>query len=187
MQTNEHLTDTTLADAAHVDVADGGAAVSDADTLSLSELNQILGKNFPDKAAALKSVKDTYKFVGSRPAPVTESAAPVADDSWKQEVQTLKDDLFYSAHPELTDYRSLISKMGGNPAEVVASEEFKTLFEKVKVADEVEQKKSIVSSSPRIAQTTNATDTAVQLVNAGRNTEDVANVLAAAVNAAYAE
>lgn len=178
-ETNANLTDETLSDATHVEAADGGAAVANADTLSLTELNQILGKNFPDKAAALKSVKDTFSYVG-RKAP--EPQAPAADESWKTEVQSLKNDLYFAAHPELTDYRSLIEKMGSNPAEVAEMPEFKTIFEKAKVADEVEQKKSVVHSSPRIAQDKNAMDTAVQLVNAGRNTEEIADVLAKNLN-----
>lgn len=179
METNDNPTVETLPDAAHVEAAGGEAAVANADTLSLQELNQILGKNFPDKAAALKSVKDTFSYVG-RKAP--EPQAPAADESWKTEVQTLKNDLYFQAHPELTDYRALIAKMGDNPAEVAESPEFKAVFEKVKVADAVEQKKSVVSSSPRIAQDKSAMDTAVQLVNSGRNAEDVANVLAKNLN-----
>lgn len=182
METNDNPTVETLSGDAHVTSPDGGAAVVNADTLSLAELNQILGKNFPDKAAALKSVKDTFSYVG-RKAP--EPQAPVADESWKTEVKSLKDDLFYSSNPDYKEYRSIISKMGSDPTEVVESEEFKSIFDKVRVADAVEQKKSVVHSSPRIAQDKSATDTAVQLVNAGRNTQEVADVLAKAVNEAY--
>src|SRR5438105_10215182 len=59
-------TDQSLAQGADVTPGDGsGADSQNVESLTLDELNQVLGKNFPSKEAALKSVKDTYSYVGS--------------------------------------------------------------------------------------------------------------------------
>ena len=36
------------------------------DGMTLSEINAALGKNFPNKEAALKSFKDTFSYVGKK-------------------------------------------------------------------------------------------------------------------------
>lgn len=192
MSTQEDFTADTLADGAHVTPADGGAAASP-DTFTLAEMNQFLGKDFKDKDSALKAIKDTNTYVGKRKEDIAaelqkNNVAAPQDDSLKQTVQQLNNRLFFSENPQFKGYEALIAKMGGDPAEVVGSEEFKSVFEKVKVADEVEQKKSVVSSSPRLAQTQSVVDNAIQVANARNSTiEDVAMALARGINSEGAE
>jgi hypothetical protein len=62
---DEVITPETLPDAPHVSAPDGGGADSPG-SISLSALKEVLGKDFPDADSALKSVKDTYRYVGSQ-------------------------------------------------------------------------------------------------------------------------
>ena len=63
---NEVITPETLPDGSQLNPADGGGAAHDAGSISLADLSKILGKEFPDVETALKSVKDTYSYVGSQ-------------------------------------------------------------------------------------------------------------------------
>lgn len=169
-------TDPTLPDDAQLTSADGGAAV--AETLSLAELNSLLGKDFKDKATALKSVKDTYSYVGKK----ADAVAPAqATPDLEAKVSSLETQVFYANNPEYKGHESIIKAMGANPAEVVESEAFKTYFGKAKVADEVEKTKSVVHSNSRLAQQQNHTETAVKAANAGR-TDVMLDTLARAIN-----
>lgn len=183
MPNQEDLSSDTLAGTAHVDASDGDETV-ESPALTLAELNKYLGSDFKDAETALKSLKDTKDFVGKRKEDIAaevkaslESDMPQEDstDSLKSDVQSLKDRLFFSENPQFKGYESIIKKMGSDPAEVTSSEEFKTLFEKVKIADEEASKRSVVSSSSRLAETKTTTENAVAIANArGTTTEDVA-------------
>lgn len=179
----------TLADASQLNAADGGVTV-ESPALTLVELNKHLGADFKDTATALQSLKETKNFVGKRKediaaevrAGLQQNASDVAS---KSDVQALNNRLFFSENPQYKGYESLITRLGQNPAEVVTSEEFKSVFEKAKVADEVAQSKSIVSSNARISQTKSILDDAVTVTNArGSTNEDTALVFARAINEA---
>lgn len=175
MENQDNPTDTNLSGAAHVDAADGGAAV--ADTLSLAELNQYLGKDFKDKATALKAVKDTFSFVGKK----IETAAPSVqpDPELKAKVQSLEEEVFYANHPEYKDHRDVIKALGGNPAEVVGTDVFKGIFEKAKVADDVQKRQSVLNTNQRIAQAPSLNEDATKKANeVGSSASDVASVFA---------
>lgn len=177
----------TLADGVHVASADGGGTVGAA-ALSLEDLNKHLGADFKDVPTALRALKDTKDFVGKRKEDIAKelqvTVAPQEVAS-KSDVQELKSQLFYSQNPQYKGYESLISKLGSDPTAVVASDEFKTVFEKVKVADEVANTKSVVASNSRISQAKSVVDSAVSIANArGTTNEDVALVFAAQINEA---
>ena len=106
-----------------------------------------------------------------------------SDVASKSDVQALKNELFYSQNPQYKDYESLINKMGGNPSEIVQSSEFSTVFEKAKVADEVANTRSVVSSNNRLSQSRTVVDQAVNVANArGTTHEDVALIFAQEIN-----
>jgi hypothetical protein len=182
--------DPSLADAAHVTAADGGATV-DSSTLSLTELNSFLGKSFTDKDTALASLKETFSFVGKRQADIERDvraklateAGKTADPDLKAEVSSLRDRVFFSENPQFKGYESIIRKMGSDPAEVVESPEFKSVFEKGKVADEVSQTRSVVASSARVGQSASVTQEAVKIANATGSTEATAEALARGIGA----
>ncbi len=165
---------------AHVD-SSGGAENVNPDTLTLAELNTLLGRTYTDKESALKGIKDTYSFVGKKTDTASPTAAVNPSYASTQDVQALKEDLFYSQNPDYKEYRKTIAMMGANPAEVVNSEAFKILWDKVKVADDASKKKSVVSSSPRLAQTQTVMDEAVKVANATHSAEATADVLARAI------
>lgn len=179
----------TVPGGTHVEPSVGGENV-DA-TLSLADINKTLGRDYKDVPSALAALKETYSFVGKAPkAPEVQPTSTATNDAppaaSKADVDALKVELFFSKHPEYEAHRSLIAKMGGEPSEVVGSTEFKEVFEKVKVADEVSRQRSVVSSNSRLSQTKTATDEAVRVANAsGGSVDEVANTLAQAVKEAY--
>lgn len=196
MSSQDNSTDNSLTDAAHVTAADGGAAVASPASLTLADLNTTLGKDFKDLPSALKALKDTQSYVGKkkedivaealqeltvRANPTTQPAT--GDGASKADIQSLKDELFYTQNPQYKDYRGLISKMGQNPAEIVDSPEFKGVYDKAKAADDEAQKRSVVSSSSRVAQDTSVLESAVTIANArGSSIDDVALALASSIN-----
>lgn len=187
MAEDTNLTEETLIDGAHVTPAGGGAAVGDS-TLTLAELNSILGKDFKDKPTALKALKDTQSFVGKKrediEAEVRASIQPTASPALEARVQSLANDLFFSQNPQYLGVRALIASMGSTPAEIVETPAFKEVFAKVKVADEVGQTRSVVSTNSRLAETKGAVEEAVKTANArGSTVEDVALVLAREITA----
>lgn len=179
-ENQDNLTDNTLAGDAHVTSTDGGAAV--AESLSLAELNQTLGKTFKDTATALVALKETQSWVGKKIDAANPALAPV-DTSLKEKVNSLEKEVFYASNPQFKGHETIIQAMGSNPADVVNGEAFKSYFEKAKVADEVAQTKSVVASNSRLSQSKTTLDSAVQVANArGTTQEDVALVFAEQIN-----
>lgn len=66
----------TLPDGSQLNPADGGGA-DQTGSISLAQLSDILGKDFKDVDGALKSIKDTYGYVGSQ-AKYTEKISALA-------------------------------------------------------------------------------------------------------------
>lgn len=167
--------------------ANGGGTV-ESPVLSLAELNKFLGSDFKDPSTALQSLKETKNFVGKRKEDIAAEVKAglqqnTPEAASKADVQALKNELFFSQNPQYKGYESIIQKLGSNPAEVVNSEDFKPMFEKVQKADEVVNTKSVVASNNRIAQTKSVVDQAVTVANArGTTQEDVAIEFAKAIN-----
>lgn len=172
--------------------ADGEAAVDTA--LTLTELNKALGKDFKDVPTAIKAVKDTFGYVGKkredienelRSKVLSESVQPEqqVDNALASKLQSLEEQLFYSTNPQYKGLESVIKKMGSNPADVVASDEFKSIFEKVQVAEQVEKARSVAPSNSRLAATQSVTDKAIKTANSrGSTAEDIALVFARSLN-----
>lgn len=183
----ENLSTETLADASRTSAADGGVTV-ESPALTLAELNKQLGSDFKDPSTALKALKDTKDFVGKRKediaAEVKASLQQTASDpALASKVQSLETQVFYANNPQYKGHESIINAMGTNPAEVTAGDAFKTYFEKAKVADEVAQTKSVVSTNNRLSQSKTVIDTAINVANArGTTGEDTALVFAREIN-----
>ena len=184
------MTDTpsssSQADAVHVAAADGGETVVKP-ALTLEELNATLGSTFKDPSSALKSLKELQSFTGKRKEDIAnevkQSLAP-SDAATKGDVQSLRNELFYSQNPQLKPYANMINSMGADPAEVVARADVKEIIEKAAKADEIAQAKSVVSSNSRLSQpAAPVVEQAVNVANArGTTNEDVAMVFAEAIN-----
>lgn len=124
------------------------------ENLSLKEINSFLGKNYKDKGTALKSIKDTFSFVGKK----IEASAPVSQSDngeVAKQLREMKTELFYSKHPEYESFKGAISKMGENPADVVEMPEFKDVFVKASGFDKIQKTKTVLESNPRIGQIRN--------------------------------
>ena len=179
----------TLVEGAVNTPANGGGTVEEP-AIKLADLSKVLGTDFKDTATALQSIKETKDFVGKRQADaVAEAKASLQQTTpnmshLESDVQSLKTDLFYSQNPQYQAVKPLIAKLGADPSTVVNSEEFKSVFEKVKVADEVAQNKSVVQSNQRLSQTpAPIMEQAINIANArGSTLEDVATVFAQQIN-----
>lgn len=138
------------------------------ETLSLEELNKYLGKNYKDKATALKSVKDTFSYVGKKVE--VKKDVDLSGYISKDQYET---DMFYSKNPEYesSSVRAVIDSMakaeGKKPAEIVQSENFKTIFGKVKGYDESQSVKSVLESNPRLASSRDKMSQAGEAMRAG--------------------
>lgn len=187
--TNPNITD-PLAGEAQLTSSDGSSAVGE--SMTLAELNQMLGKTFTDKSTALKAVKDTFAFVGKRKEDIARELAtsnPSANQSPDVEAQLkeVKEELFYTQNPQYVEYRSIIKMMGSNPADVVSSDAFKPILENGTVAKEVAKTKSVVASNPRLAQSRTAVESAVAVANSrNASVTDVAESLSKAIASEYA-
>lgn len=176
-----------VTDASHVAAAAGGENAVPA--LSLADINKTLGRNYKDVPTALAALQETYSYVGTQKQ--TAAVAPVhqgtveAPQVSKADVDAIKNELFFARFPQYEGARSLIAKMGSNPSEVVETTEFKEVFEKVKVADDVLKQRSVVSSNSRVGQTKVATDNAVTVANATGSVDAVTKILAEAVVDSY--
>lgn len=182
MENQENLTDNAQPAAAQLDV--GGAETAVSQSLTLAEINSTLGKDFKDVGTALKSLRDTQSYVGKK----IDAVNPAPDTSLASEVNSLKEQVFYSNNPQFKGHELIIKAMGANPAEVVGSEAFKSYFEKAQVADDITRQRSVVSSNSRLSQSNSAVETAVNVANArGTTQEDVATILAREINSQNAQ
>lgn len=151
--------------------------VSGVEALSLEELNSALGKPYTSKEAALKSLKDTFSFVGKRKEDImSELASKQAEalsktESVVEKVSKLERELWYRDHPEYTEYRKIIEKIGGNPQDVVNSEEFKVIFAKAKGFDETQKLRTVLESNPRIAAAKETFQKAKEAIEKGNRVE----------------
>lgn len=190
MSTSDNPTPGTLPGGAQLTPAVGDNGAVEQTALSLAELNQFLGKEFTDKESALKAIKDTFGFVGKRKEDIEKEVraslagstpAPSPAPSSDSKVQSLEEEVFYLKNPQFKGYEAIIKKMGSNPAEVVESTEFKTIFEKGAIADEVARTKSVAPSNSRLGAPSSVVDEAVKTANATRSVEATATILAGAI------
>jgi hypothetical protein len=153
-------------------------AVSQADdTLSLEEINQTLGRSYADKATALRALGETYSHVGKLGQKVSELSTKVATPQTSADVSAQIADMqkqinesnFYAANPEYNtpEAKALISKFGGNPAEVINDDVFKTAFNAIRTTTEIEKSKSVLHSNPRLGQVADKMTVAREASKAG--------------------
>lgn len=160
--------------------SDGTEAASTVEAGTVARvLSEALGKDFADDATALKSVKDTYKMVGSvgqikkqlaefglneadALSKLTETSTPqgqAASGDVSAEIAQLRAQLetsqLVSERPELKDHLDLLNKLrspGQTLREAAESEDFKGVFEKVSGYDEIQKSRSVLESSPRLGR-----------------------------------
>lgn len=149
-----------------------------ADALSLDELNSYLGKNFTNKESALKSLKDTFSYVGKKieSKPEIDSSQFVSRDQYET-------DMFYSKNADYStpEMRKIIDAMakadGVKPQDVVNSDTFKAIYGKVKGYDESQSLKTVLETNPRLASTRDSFTEAAKHLQSGN--KDAAEALVA--------
>ena len=185
---DQDITVTGQPEDAQLTPADPTTAVA-AEALTLAELEQATGKKFPSKDAALKSIQDTNSFVGKRKEDIiTEVKASLKSEQDTSEIRSelakLRKDMWYKDNPDYAPHRDLIEKLGDNPSEVVGTDSFKSVFEKVKGFDQSQKLKTVLDSNPRIAVSRDSLAKAREAQKAG-NSEEAKQSVAQAVRAAY--
>lgn len=166
MYDEDNLTDDALSD-----YSDGDTAVNSEDeNIGLSELTNTLGKEFPNKEAALKAIKDTFSYVGKKIEPKVEAPDP-SKFATREELDAIKEDAFFSKNADYEPFRNTIKNLskatGQRFDEVVASDDFKNIFDKVKQADEVAKSKSVLQTNPRLGRATDKLSEAQEAAKAG--------------------
>ncbi len=128
----------------------------EAGAISLKELNAFLGKTYLDKDTALKSLKDTFSYVGKK-IEAAMPQTPASDPTVAAELRKMSNEIFYAKNPQYDtpEYREVISKMGENPAEVVGTPTFKNIFDKTSGYDKIQKQKTVLESNPRIGTVRN--------------------------------
>lgn len=179
--------------AAAPDGAVSAVAKDQADSLSLAELNRLTGKQFPTKESALKSITDTFSYVGKKREDVArevkaEMSASDVTEKLARELEEMRRERFFDRNPKYAEpsVRKLIERLGGSPEQVVDSEEFKAVFEKVSGYDESQKLKTVLGSNPRIASSRDSLAKAREIASArGEASEEVGSLVANAVKDAY--
>lgn len=190
----ENITPEALPDASQLNAPDANGTVGSvpASGLTLEELNSTLGKNFPTKEAALKSVKDTFSYVGKKledvkKEVVTEVKASEATEKLAKELEEMRKERFYDKNPQYADpsLRKLIEASGQKPDEFVNTPEFKDIFTRVSGYDESQKLKTVLESNPRLSSSRDSLVKAQELREKGASTDSVESLVAQAVKEAY--
>lgn len=156
-------------------------------------LGKTLGKEFNSDEAALKSVKDTFKYVGMKEEQIAqkikadlEAKFAGVPEKLSQLEKQQKEGNFYAEHPEYKPYRDVVSKYGDDPEKVIADTNFQEVFSKIKAYDENANSKSVIHSNTRLGVVKDSLEQAKQAQTQGN--QKAAEALAVkAVNDAYSD
>lgn len=214
----EITTPEALPDAPQLSAADGGGA-DQPDSISLAALKDVLGKDFKDADGALKSIQDTYKFVGSQGeyrekidrlssalgtdeqgvlttletlmteinndanGGVETPSVPQAQAVPQGEYVT-KEDMFFMKNENLADLRDVLTPLKNSNEETkampwetyVQSDTAKKVIEPVLGYREMESKKSVLDSSPRLGAAVDKISQAGQLAEEARKAAESGDI-----------
>lgn len=158
--------------------------------LTLTELNELTGRNFTSRESALKSIKDTFSFATTRLTDVENKVAAVTAGEMgklRESLDSQNKEMFYLQHPEYAPHRKLIDSLGKNPGDVVTSDVFKETYTKVSGYDQTVKLKTVLESNPRLASSRDSITKAADLkkANNGFVTADVEKLALQSVKDAY--
>lgn len=147
----EHLTSETQPSAESTPAVGGDEAGSQApssteggDNLTLAELNELLGKQYKDKATALKSLKDMNSMAGR-----------AADQSGKKDVElakrleALEIENFYARNPEHEANREILEAFAVQHNISVKEAAELDVYKKFAKKGTSDQKRTVMDSKPR--------------------------------------
>lgn len=212
------ITPEALPDVPHVSTPDGDGA-EQSGSISLDELKAVLGKDFKDPASALKSIKDTYSYVGSQATykervsklasalntdeqgvlttleklmenptptnevPVENPTQPVATEGFVTRDQ-YQEDMFFSKNPNLEEVRDILKPLKSQAGDVswdafLQSDQAKRVVETFTGYKEVQAKRSVLESNPRLGAATDNLSSARQLMDEVSKAERMGDIGAA--------
>ena len=141
--------------------ADSKSETTDTSTnsgsISLEEIEQALGKKFPNKETALKAFKDTFSYVGKKKDSIAEEVKKEFSGEQFITREQYEKDMFYSRNPEYNDpsIQKVIEAISVTEkipvSEVVKTDTFKDIFGSVSGFKKSQEMKSVLESNPRIA------------------------------------
>ncbi len=202
---NDVTTLDTLPDASQLNAAEVKSA--DGDAIHLAKLNEFLGKDFKDVDTALKSVKDTFSFVGKRDTAsqlvkqamqatgkgeeevltaiqklMTDTNAPSGDFITKDQYA---EDMFFNGKTELAAVKDIIKPLKASSdefkamswADFVKQDKIASIVDTFKVAEDYRSSKSVVESNPRIGSATTKLQTAREAQSSGDHNTAKANAI----------
>lgn len=147
-------------------------SASQPESLSLGELNEILGKNFKDKATALSSIREINSYTGKRKEDFFQEWSQAHNtDGISKEIRQLKENMFYKDHPELAEHRALIARLGDNPEDVMNMPEFKAIHEQASGYKKSQDLKTVLTSNPRLQESKDSLSKARDAAMAGNADE----------------
>lgn len=137
--------------------SDGENGAVESVTPSIAKiLSKELGKEFKDDESALKAVKDTFSYVGKKQDQVkNEVKKELQIDEVVQNVanenKLMRQELFYLKNKEYDtpEVREFIQETGKDPADVVNSESFKKIFDKVKGYEKAQESANVLKSNSK--------------------------------------
>ena len=190
---DNNTTPEAVPEASQLNAADANGTVGNvsADGMTLSELNQHLGKNFPNRDSALKAIKDTFSYVGKKKEDVKKEVLSEVNtdkriDQLAKELAEERKERFYDRNPQYKDLRSVIENAGGDPAEVVTKDWFKEISTKISGYNETQKLKTVLESNPRLSSSRDSLTKAREVASKTiRPTEEVEALVASAVKDAY--
>lgn len=192
MDENEFIITDDITDEEPTNVASAVSEVTDSQAqtdpnkMSLDELNSFLGKSYPSKEAALKSIKDTFSYVGKKKEDVAKEISP---DKFITKEQ-YENDMFYARNQQYNNdnIREVIDAMAKSKGitiqEVVNSDSFKNIFTSVQGYNENQKLKSVLETNPRLNATKSAFTEAHKAAQAGK-TDIAESLITKAVMDAY--
>lgn len=162
-----------------------GAGETAEEVVTVKDLMKtVLNKDYPTDEAALKSLKDTFNYVGQAGQRIktledqinTPQVAPELQKQLTELSAQVKQGQFYQEHPEFNTpkIKALISDMGGDPAQVVEKESFKTAAAAIKASAEIDENRSVLHSNPRLGIAQDNLSKAQEALKSGDQTGAVA-------------
>lgn len=151
MEQEVNPTNETQTDVSQLNTAVGDAAVTQPETLTLAEINEITGMSYKSKDAALKSIKDMKSMAG-KAADLTGKLDDIA--SLQAKVEELTEREFVARNPQIEANLEVLKLMakgaGVSLQEAAELPQFKSLLETTGSA--TQNRRTIASSNNRVAQ-----------------------------------
>lgn len=211
----DSITPETISEGSQLNPADGGGAVSTG-SISLDVLKEALGKEFKDQDTALKSIKDTFSYVGSQAKyretisrvsaalntdeqgvlakleqlMDTSNEVPAASPTQPQGENFITreqylEDMFFSKNETLSELKDILTPLKAVHGKdmswdaFVATDTAKKVVDSYAVSKEVEAKRSVMESNPRLGVATDKLSQARQSMDAARQAEAQGNIAGA--------